>query len=355
MSSAVVEAQSHVAWKTGDDFQRQLDSGIGFEWRASPIRIGIQGIAENQRVAIWLDRRVDPDFEVDLLVQDATLNEALQRIGSAVGGGVSYVGSVAYIGSPQITERLATLAALRRDEVKQLPTAARVKFAASTDWQWEELATPKELLADLAMSANTRVVNPELVVHDLWAACGWPEMPLTDRLTLLLAGFDLHFEIARDGSAIRLIPMPETATLQRTYTPGSSITGMTARIAKAMPDVRVKKSGARLVVAGTFEQHQDVAKLVRGEPIKRQPAATTEKRFDLRVENQLVGAIIKSVASREKLNVQADPAVLPLLSKRVSFDVKQLDLDGLLNRTLAGTGIAYRIEGNALMLQAAPQ
>ncbi len=351
LTTAAVDAQSNVPWRTGSDFERQLGAGIGFEWRASPVRAGIQSIAANQKVAIWLDRRVDPGFEVDLLVQDATLKEGLQRIGSAVGGGVSFVGSVAYIGSPEVTQRLATLAALRRDEVKRLPTAARTKFATSAAWQWEELSTPKELLADLTISANTNVVNPELIVHDLWAASDWPAMPMTDRLTLLLAGFDLHFEIARDGSAIRLIEMPNEATIERSYTPGTSLNAVTARIAKALPNVAVKKSGTRLTINGTFEQHQDVANLLRGKPVRTAPMDNVEKLFDLRVENELIGGIIKTIANREKLEVKADEASLAMLSRRVSFEVKQLTLDALLKRTLAETGISHQIEGSVLELQ----
>ncbi|MEO8496833.1 MAG: hypothetical protein ABI614_17320, partial [Planctomycetota bacterium] len=124
LATSAGSAADRVAWRTGEDFRRQLDSTIGFQWESNPIRAGLQGLATNQRIAIWLDRRVDPEHELDLAVTDSTLDEALQRVGSAIGGGISYVGSVAYVGSRPVTAKLATLAAMRRDEVKQLPTAA---------------------------------------------------------------------------------------------------------------------------------------------------------------------------------------------------------------------------------------
>ncbi len=343
-------AEDASSWRTGEDFRRQLDSTVGFQWEASPIREGLRGLATNQRVAIWLDRRVDPEYEVDLAVSDSTLDEALQRVGSSIGGGVSYVGAVAYLGSQPVTAKLATLAALRRDEVKLLPTAARIRFAENSAWTWEELATPRELLSELAQQANTKVLNIDQIPHDLWPAGDWPAMPLTDRMTLLLAGFDLTFDIARDGSAIRLTPMPAEAVIERSYSPRGSLNAAESAVAAAFPGVGVKKAAARLAITGTFEEHEAIDRLLRGEPVRRVETTPGTKLFDLRVENQSIGAIIKAVADSEKLQLQVDPALRAKLQQLISLDVKQLTLDELLDRALKSTGINHRIEDGVLEL-----
>jgi hypothetical protein len=308
-------------------------------------------LATSQRIAIWLDRRVDPGHEVDLAVDDSTLDEALQRVGSAIGGGVSYVGSVAYLGSQPVTAKLATLAALRRDEVKLLPSAARTRFASSSAWTWEELATPRELLGQLAQQADTKVLNIQLIPHDLWPAGDLPAMPLTDRMTLLLAGFDLTFDIARDGSAIRLTPMPAEAVIERSYSPRRSLNAAETAVTTGFPSVGVKKAAARLVIIGTFEEHEAIDRLLRGEPIRRVEATPGSKRFDLRVENQPIGAIVKAVADREKLQLRVEPALQSRLQQLISLDVKQMTLDELLDRALLSTGITHRIEAGVLELR----
>jgi len=345
-----VSAEDHAAWRTGEDFRRQLDSTIGFQWESSPIREGLHGLATNQRVAIWLDRRVDPDHEVDLAVNDSTLDEALQRVGGAIGGGVSYVGSVAYLGSKPVTVRLATLAAMRRDEVKQLPTAARTRFASHSAWTWEELATPRELLNQLARRANTQVVNIDQIPHDLWPAGDLPALPLTDCMTLLLAGFDLTFEIARDGSAVRLTPMPTEAVIEWSYSPRGSLTAAETAVTTAFPGVGVKKAGARLAITGTFEEHEAIERLIRGEPIRRVEPTPGSKRFDLRVENT-IGAIVTAVAEREMLQLRVEPAIQAKLQQRISLDVKQLTLEELLDRALRSAGVTHRIEDGVLELR----
>lgn len=349
VGSSAEEAEV-IAWKIGEDFRRQLDSTMGFEWK-SPIREALRGLANNQRIAIWLDRRVDPDHEIELLVTDATLQEALQRIGSEIGGGVCFVGSVAYLGSKPVTEKLATLAAIRRDEVKQLPTAARTRFATSAAWTWEELATPRELLSQLAQLAEAKVINSEQIPHDLWPAGDLPAMPLTDRMTLLLAGFDMTFELARDGSAIRLVPMPTQASIERSYSPKGALNAAATTIAAAFPGVGIKKDGARLAITGTFEEHEVIDRLIRGERIRRVETTPGIKRFDLRVENQPIGAIIKAVAEREGLQLQMDVSSQAKLQQRISLDVKQLTLDELLDRALMSTGVEHRIAAGVLELR----
>lgn len=344
-------AEDASSWRTGEDFRRQLESTIGFQWEKSPIREGLRGLAANQRVAIWLDRRVDPEYEVDLAVSDSTLDESLQRIGSSIGGGVSYVGSVAYLGSPSVTAKLATFAAMRRDEVKLLPTASKIRFAEENIWTWEALATPRELLSELARQANTEVVNINLIPHDLWPAGDWPAMQLTDRMTLLLAGFDLTFDIARDGTAIRLTPMPAEAVMERSYAPRGSLNSAEAAVAAAFPGVAVKKAAARLAVTGTYEEHEAIDRLLRGEPVRRVETTPGSKRFDLRVENQPIGAIIKAVADREKLLLRVEPPLQAKLQQLISLDVKQLTLDELLDSALKSTGITHRIEDDVLELR----
>ncbi len=294
--------------------------------------------------------RVDPDHEVNLRVDDATLDEALQHVGRSIGGGVSYVGAVVYIGSEPVTTKLATLAAQRRDEVKKLPAAARTRFSMTSEWTWAELSTPRELLSQLANAANADVVNIEMMPHDLWAAGDFPAMPLTDRMTLLLAGFDLTFEIARDGSAIRLGPMPSEVVIERKYLPRGTLKAATTMIRSEFPEVGIRTVGARLAITAKFEEHQAIDRLLHGEPVRRAEPAAGVKRFDLRVDNQLLGAIIKVIADREMLRVRVDPSVQAKLQQRVSFDAKQLTLDELLDRALMSARIAHRVADGVLEL-----
>jgi hypothetical protein len=145
--------------------------------------------------------------------------------------------------------------------------------------------------------------------------------------------------------------MPEQVSLERSYSPRGSLNAMTTTIAGAFPNVGMKKDGARLVITGTFEEHEVIDRLIRGETIRRAETVPGSKRFDLRVENQPIGAIIKAVAEREALQLRMDVASQAKLQQRISLDVKQLTLEELLDRALMSTGVTHHIDSGVLELR----
>ena len=185
--------------------------------------------------------------------------------------------------------------------------------------------------------------------HDLWVAGNLPPLAVADRLSLLLAGFNLTFDIAEDGSAIRPTGIPEQVSVQRRYSPPGSLATASAKIASDFPNVRIKTEGTRLLVSGTFEDHVRIASLLRGDAVPRPTRPAGEKRYDLKTESP-VGAIVKLLVEREKLQITVDPSVRPLLQSRVSVEVKQATLRQLLDATLEPAGIRYELAGKSLKL-----
>lgn len=349
-STNSLQAEDQAAWKTGLAFRQQLSSLVGFQWSGSAtLRPSLASLARSQQVAIWLDRRVDPDQPVEMGIHDVSLRQALRIVAGRIGCGVCFVDSVVYIGPPSITEKLATLAAMRRDEAQQLPTAARTKLQHAQPWTWDEASAPKELLAAIAEEANLKISEADRLPHDLWAAGDLPSLAVTDRMSLLLAGFDLTFDIAKDGSAIRPTPIPGQVSLQRTYTPRGAIATATAKIAREFPQVGVQTKGQQLIIVGSFEDHDQIARLLRGEAVAPPKPTGGEKRYDLTTQSP-VGAIVKLIGEREKLQVTIDPAAAKLLQTRVSVEVKQATLLELLDATLDPAGIRYELEGQSLRL-----
>ncbi len=299
---------------------------------------------------MWLDRRIDPDQSLDLSVQDLTLEEAFEQISSSLECGVSQVDAVVYLGPRDVSSKLATLAAIKREQIKKLPSATRARFESRAAWHWDDLATPRELLARLAAEVNLKVANLERVPHDLWPANALPPLPLTDRLTLFFAGFDMSFDVAPDGSAIRPAPLPATVVMEQGYTPRGSLAAATTTIASAFPHVEVKQVGTRLMIAATFEEHVEIARLMRGERVRPRRAAVGETGYDLQALNQPIGAILKLVAERSKLTVQIAPDMQAKLEQRVSLEVKQAKLNELLDKLLTPNGVKYRLNGDVLEL-----
>jgi hypothetical protein len=203
------DSGARATWTTGIEFQRRLSQPVDVFWSGNPLRAAIKGLAGSQQVAILLDRRVDPGQKLDLTAKDVPLESALRTIAERCKLGVARLGSIIYLGPPSAARRLRPAAAALNHAVRRLPADAQRKFLRTKAMAWEDLAKPRDLLAQLGRQNDIEIGGLERVPHDLWAAADLPPASLVDRLTLIAVQFDLTFNIAQDGDRIELVPVPD--------------------------------------------------------------------------------------------------------------------------------------------------
>lgn len=341
------------AWLTGRDFQRRLELPVDVAWSAtasaSSLRQRMDALARAQGVAIWLDRRIDPSQPVDFSSTGESLYAALQRLAAKLGAGVGHTDGIVYLGPRPTAAKFATLTALRIDEARKLPPGPQAAFLRKRAWRWPDLATPRELIAELAGEATVAVEGMEQIPHDLWAARDLPSLGWAERLSLVLAGFDLTFQFLRDGTAVRLVAMPEEAVLERTYAARGDMAGPIRALAERFPGAQVERRGARIAVRGCYEDHQLIERLLRGEKVQRVEVDPQKTRYTLEVVNQPLGVVLRHIA-RLGLAVEVDPRIHPKLQELVTFRVENATLEELVRAALAGRGIRFRLSGSSLQL-----
>lgn len=337
-----------IAWKTGPALRKELQSPLSLVWEERAAREGLANLANNTGVAILLDRRLDPDRKLDLAVKDEPLQLVLLRVAEQVHGGVALVGSVVYLGPKETSTKLATVAAIRRQEVQPFANATKARLVRSQAWQWDELAEPRTLLLQLAEQGGVRVANADAIPHDLWPAASWPAMPWTERMTLLLAGFDMTFEYADDGATIRLVPLPEELTIERTYTHRGDAQDAAAQLRRLTPAAKIAVSGQRLHVVASAEDHDKIDRLLKGERVPTTQVTPGEKRYTVTAENQPAGAVLKTVARQLGKELKYDPSITQKLRSNVSLSVKDAPLAELLGKTLGPLGLTYKLTDEAL-------
>jgi hypothetical protein len=335
------------AWKTGPALRKQLETPLSLTWGDREVRGALEGLSKNTGVAIFLDRHIDPSRKLNLTAADEPLRTVLMRASEQVEGGVSLVGSVIYIGPKATAGKLATLAALKRQEAGKFPAELRVRLAKSEAWRWTELAEPRQLLAELAERGGVRVANPELIPHDLWHAASWPAMPWTERMTLLLAGFDLTYEAAAAGT-IRLVPLPEELAFERIYKPRGDADKVAADLRRLAPAAKIAVEGGTLRVSAGAEDHERIEKLLKGESVKTTKVTPGHKRYTLTVENKPAGAVVRTIATQLGKELKYDKGLAAKLQTEVSLTVKEVPLDELLDKTLGPLGLTYRLGEDAL-------
>ena len=209
----IAHAARHTAWATGMALQQKLAQPVDIFWSNTPLRGALQGLAETQKVAILIDRRVDPGRKLDLTIKGEPMRAALQTIAERCGLGLSRLSAVVYLGPPPTAEQLRPVANALRQSVRQLPPAAKRKFFHFRAIAWSDLSTPRDLLTQLARRNGLEIVGLDRVPHDLWAAADLPPLSLVDRLTLIAIQFDLTFKVTAGGTKLELVPVPENLQL----------------------------------------------------------------------------------------------------------------------------------------------
>jgi hypothetical protein len=297
-------------WATGPAVQQALAQQIDIMWSGNPLRQALGGLSRAQRVAILIDRRVDPGQKLDLKLDGVPMWTALEKIAAYCGLGVSRLGPVVYIGPTAAAERLPALAAALERDVRRLPTAARPKFLQTKSLAWDDLANPRDLLAELGRQSGIDIGGLEQLPYDLWAEADLPPLSLVDRLVLIATQFDLSFTMAADGREVKLVPVAENVRKTAAEQPRAVVPQPTRKRSAAKP-------------SATEEP-----------PIKR--FAVKEKPLE-----PVLRELGKQLDLEMKIDRQAIEAAGISLDQQVSAVVEQATVDELLRELLKSTGLTF--------------
>ena len=353
----VAYGQQTSVWKTGPALRQALDAKLSLTWSERQLRDGLANLSQSTQVAIVLDRRIDPSQTLELSAADESLQTLLVKIGDQAKAGVTAIGPCVYLGPPDTAAVLSTVAATRRNDAGRLTADTKLRLLRTQAWQWSELTEPRQLLADLARQASVTVQNPELIPHDLWPAQSLPPLPWVDRLSLLVAGFGLTFQFDAQGTTVRLIPLPESAALEKTYPTRGNAADLAVQLRRIVPQAQIRTEPGKLHVAASQDDHDKVERLLAGERVttvkKVKPGAGVgEKRYTLTVENQPAGAVLKTVANSLGKELKYDEALLDKLKTNVSFTAKDITLEELMKKTLEPLGLMYKLDDKVLEVTA---
>jgi hypothetical protein len=312
-------------------------------WANAPLATALKNLAANNRIAIVLDRRIDPHQMLSLTASGRPLAEVLGRIAETERLGLSLWEPIVYLGPAPEAAALRTLAWLRREEASALPASRRQALSAVRAWEWDDLATPRDLLAALAAEARVKVEDLDRLPHDLWPARRLPPLAWTDRVTLLAIEFGLTFEIAADGRSIRLVPVPAKVMARRSYSAGRDPRQTISVLAQRYPDAVVRVEGDQIVVDGRIEDLEAVARgiVATGRPTRKTSAAGKQI-YKLSAEHKLAD-MLEQLSKLLDVEFQLDrPAIERSgisMDQLVTVKVEGATLDELLSAVLEPAGL----------------
>ncbi|MFN3151745.1 hypothetical protein [Bremerella sp.] len=351
---AKAQAQEPIDWRTEADLEKQLQSTFDLTWEEVPLRDGLMRLGQTQRVAILLDRRVDPDQAMKMKFSNERLELGLQRIAAQLGIGMGRVGDVIYLGPQETASRLATVAELQAQFAKSSGYPEAIKMLDRKKYSWPKLSTPEEILIQVSTSHGMQWNNLDVVIkHDLWPAVDFPPMKTTDYLSLVLAGYhaSYRFNKTNDGVELQLIPIPEELSLTRVYPYAGNHDEAIAKITELFPEAKVQSDGRRqLAVTGPQQVQEQVAKLLRGGTARNTVVMPGEKRYTLNVEQLPLGPVLKALEQQLGMTFEVPNGLEEAMTQRISFSVKTVDMTGLLDAVFKDTDFAYEIQDKKIIV-----
>jgi hypothetical protein len=315
-----------VDWLTRAEVQKQLAEPVSVSWSGVPLRRAITNLCRARRVAVLIDRRIDPGQRLDLNTGGAALEDVLREIGRDRRIAMYPFGPILYFGPPKAVWQLHRAAEARRKDLRRLPPSSARRFIKSRRIRWSDFATPRELLAEWSRQSGIEILALDRIPHDLWAAADLPALKMIDQLTLIVGQFDLTFEIAPDGASVRLVPMPDDPP----------------------PDGWEKGSG-------TFcAEHPSGKRFLTPLPMR---GFTEERTWTLTVKEIPLDALIGGLAKRLKLEVRIDREAARRagisLKRRVSLSVKDVTVDELFRAMLTPAGLTFRRQDDTIEIRPA--
>jgi hypothetical protein len=286
-------------------------------WGEIPLRQALESLARNKKIAVLIDRRVDPSRKIEISLHQTPLKDVLETVAQKCNLGISMVGPVAYFAPPEVARRVRTIAALRRDDVRRLAPAVAKKFFNQKSMAWDDFAQPRELLEKLGTENGIRIEALDQIPHDLWAAADLPPLELIERLTLIAGQYDLTFQVSADGNQITLLPVPEHVEPAQTNPAGKQ---------------------------SRIEDREHISATLR-----------TAKRYTLTVKEKPIGQVLEQLAPILNLDLKIDDEAIRQagvsLDQRVSFNVKDATLDELLRAALQQTRLKFVRRGNIVQIE----
>lgn len=334
--------------------QSALQAPARIFWDQTPLRTGLQELSQQFRISIWLDRDIDPSQLINSTTADAlgaaSLQKTLEHIASVADAELGLIENVVYIGPKGRVSRLQRAAIELHDRLSRAgddPQSATLR-----ELQWDELATPTELLRRIESDWKIEIAGE--LPHDLLHA-GRLLQPATlaTQATVLLGGFERELEWLQ-GNRFRIVPLQQADEWQANYRKSDlDLRGLASLRAKYV-GAQCQTRGSISHVHGATGFH--LALLAPPQANRPAPAlGNKSERYEFEVANTPVVSVLEHLATSLGFELQWDENCPPARrERRISFKVKQVTLDQLLAEIARTSQLSINRQGTNVTVSAPP-
>jgi hypothetical protein len=374
LSSAIVLALGTAAFANdavtpdrylrGGAFTRELDKPLSVSREKAELRPLLERVSGERRIAIVLDRRIDPGLAIDAQLPPATVRASIDDIARRAGAIARVVGNTLIVGPESNLGLLRTICLLRGLELEEFGEALggrRFQLARTHTVAWDDLERPADLLLRIAEQAELQVAGIELVPHDLWGHGVLVELTAAEAISWVLSQYDLAFRWLDAGRGIEIVAFPESVAVTKDL-PVRRIKPEEAlrRVQERFPEIETQLEGQTLTATGLVEQLEAVAALARGEnpDAAQRPVAfgkLANRRLTLSVVRKPASAVLNTL-KMNGIDIQIDETTLKALmidlSTKVSLDLKQATIAEVMQAVCEPAGTTFEVDGETVHVPA---
>lgn len=322
----------------------------------------LQRLSKVQQVAILLDRRIDPTQKVEVAIAAEFFDEGIRGFVKQAGCEISVVADTIFVGPPETALYLKTRLELARDEfdeVEDLSPKRQFELLRRYELNWDAVTSPQEIIAKQADRYNIRIINLEMIPHDLWKGGTIAYPNFIEGNLMILSQYGLSFEWI-DANQIRIVNQIPDVGINQGHRPK----GMTLKEAVTLTNQKFPKLNAReyrntLLFTGTVEDHEAVAILIGEKQSTRQRPGTTtsdslrDVRFTFKMVEKPFGSLMATLKV-QGIEVRYDPQQIQAanidLGKLISLELNEATIHQLLEKSCEKVGLSYRIDGDVIEL-----
>ena len=320
--------------QTSAEFEDRLRRAVRIDREAGPLRGAASAVAATQEVTVQLDPRVDPRAVVTPPPATRPLLQLVDELARQAGATARPLGRTILLTPIDDTDRIATLAAARADDLSDRGIAAAALLRPFDLSPRPAEATPRELWAAIAAEFNLTPAAVDLP-EDLWRV-DLRGVTACEAMAFVLVPSGRSFEW--DGERVRVVERPAEMVVRRVHRipPRRDPAAVFREVRTSVAAADVQRTGRTLSVVGTAADQEAVARILRPPP----KADAGGQRYTLRVDRSPAGPVVTELARKgvpiRLASERFSPAELRTL---ISLDLSEATLEEL------ATAVAGQIPG----------
>ncbi|HMP79559.1 MAG TPA: hypothetical protein PKD54_08915 [Pirellulaceae bacterium] len=336
-------------WEIGERFQRRAASyRMDAFWEQGELLEEVEFLSKQCRLAVIVDRRVDPNQLMTLRVRQLTLEQALWQVGQHDQLAVAILPNQFYLGPPHTAVALPELLRELEQQIRLSRIddhAKRVLLQHRPMDSGNELVIPREWIERWSRESGIAIDGLERVPFDLWPPLDRPAVPMYQHLALMLAGFDLWLAVGNQGLP-QVVEFPKRESWRKVLGPMPSTPELQRRLRAEFPDLRVAIERGALVLEGTADDIAAGTRVAMGwSPAP--PANDAKSTFNLKTRGSRL-AILTAIADQTDRQLQVDEPTLAAMQQVVEIDAVEVTLDELIRLVLDNSGARFEMTPNLL-------